>query len=515
MRRPVAAVAVSLSLAASVLTAGVSAATDDPVSATASDPIPGATAPDPQEVLEQAEAVLLGEQAAEPEPEVEATIVLRDLFAALPRLTGADRRRAEMLLARPTQGKKDPFGDGYSARAVKTCNKKLCVHRVERTSDQATKRWARKTLRTVTRVWTQQVGSMGYRRPLQDGRRGGNKKFDVYLVDVGADGLYGYCAPERTKRGYRRLASGYCVLDNDFAKAQFGGVEPIDSLRVTAAHEFFHAVQFAYDYLEDPWLMEASSTWMEERFADDVDDNRQYLQHGQVRATRVPLDTFDRDGFMQYGNWAFFEYLSQRFGNRALRRIWTQAGHFEGDGKKYSTNAVKAVLPAPFKKVYTQFAAANATPARSYPEGSSWPTPRLAGRKTVGQNKKASGSVRIDHMASAHFVVLPGEALTQRRWKLRVRVDGPGKKSSPMAAVVRVAKSGTITRKLVPLDKDGVGSAVVPFNLRQTERVHIVAVNGSTRFDCAGRYVVRYSCGGKPKDDNRRFQVSARTFAAG
>ena len=85
------------------------------------------------------------------------------------------------------------------------------------------------------------------------------------------------------RKGHKWLASGYCVLDNDFAEAQYGA-PPMHSLRVTAAHEFFHAVQFAYDYGEDPWLMEATATWMEERVADDVNDNRQYLPYGQVGA---------------------------------------------------------------------------------------------------------------------------------------------------------------------------------------------------------------------------------------
>ena len=55
------------------------------------------------------------------------------------------------------------------------------------------------------------------------------------------------------------------MLDDDFAAAQFRHRHAGGNLRVTAAHEFFHAVQFAYDYDEDPWLMEATATWMEER----------------------------------------------------------------------------------------------------------------------------------------------------------------------------------------------------------------------------------------------------------
>ena len=68
-------------------------------------------------------------------------------------------------------------------------------------------------------VWQREIGELGYRKPVRDGSRGGNTKLDVYLKDVGADGLYGYCAPENTEPGASALASGYCVLDNDFARS--------------------------------------------------------------------------------------------------------------------------------------------------------------------------------------------------------------------------------------------------------------------------------------------------------
>lgn len=343
---------------------------------------------------------------------------------------------------------------------------------------------------------------------MKDGRQGGKGgKFDVYLKDVGSQGLYGYCAPEFTKRSYRRLASGYCVLDNDFSRDQFS-TKPLNALKVTAAHEFFHAVQFAYDYREDPWLMEATATWVEERYADDINDNRQYLRDGQVERTYAPLDTFDQASSIQYGNWAFFEYLGLRFGSGIVKQIWKQAGHFKGDGKTYSTDAVKRVLPrkAPFKKVYTQFAAANATPARSYPEGKHWPTPTLAGVGRLGKGDTASGTVRISHLASNDFKLTPKKNLNSRKFKLRVRIDGPNGKTSPMAAVVSQKKSGKVTRMLVKLNRIGIGSRTVPFNRRQTKRIYVVAVNASTRFDC-GSGDFTYSCKGTPRDDGKAYKV--------
>ena len=118
------------------------------------------------------------------------------------------------------------------------------------------------------------------------------------------------------------LASGYCVLDNDFAGRSSARpprepagdrgprVLPRDPVRLRLRR--------------GPWLMEATATWMEERVADDVNDNRQYLPHGQVGRPGQSLDRFDRGGFNQYGNWAFFEYLSSRYGARSSARSGTR-----------------------------------------------------------------------------------------------------------------------------------------------------------------------------------------------
>jgi len=513
MRRTFATTLVALSLAATTLAATPSSA-DDGFTLSPAEAAPAETAetpvPTPAQALSQAEDALAGEVDGARRPE--ATLALRDLFVALPRLRGEDRAEAERILARPTDGGSDPGGDGYAVSSKKKCSKQVCVHWVPTTADAPpSQKWVNRTLGTMKAVWRKEVGKLGYRRPVKDGRLGGKGgKFDVYLADVGSRGLYGYCSPEYTKRGYRRLASGYCVLDNDFARTQFGG-KPVNSLKVTAAHEFFHAVQFAYDYREDPWLLEATATWMEERFADSVNDNRQYLSDSQLVATWRPLDTFDPNSSVHYGNWVFFEYLSSRFGTGIVKRIWKQSGHFRGDGKTYSTDAVKRVLPrkAPFKKVYAQFAAANTTPARSYREGNAWPSPTWVGTGRLGKNRVARGTVNIAHMATNGFALAPARELKRKSFRLKVTANGPGRRTSPMVAVVTHQKSGKVTRRLMRLDRRTKGSMKVPFNRKQTRRVYVVAVNASTRFNCgAGDFT--YSCKGSPKDDGVPFTLAFR-----
>jgi len=61
-------------------------------------------------------------------------------------------------------------------------------------------------------------------------------------------------------------------------------------MKVTAAHEFFHAIQFGYPLGDGwDWWMEASATFMEDEAFDAVNDYRQYLRPW-LSSPEVPLD---------------------------------------------------------------------------------------------------------------------------------------------------------------------------------------------------------------------------------
>ena len=170
--------------------------------------------------------------------------------------------------------------------AGQACTDLVCVHFVGGAGDApppasstgTTPDWVALTLRTAQESDLRMV-ELGWPLPPGDPGAGGSAQFDVYLEDLGRRGLYGYCAPEDLVSGERNVASSYCVLDNDFAEF---ALPPTPSMRVTVAHELFHAVQFGIDAREDGWFLEATATWMEEQVTDDVDDNRQYLRHGQL-----------------------------------------------------------------------------------------------------------------------------------------------------------------------------------------------------------------------------------------
>lgn len=524
MRRTLAATTVALSLALTATPALVSAAADDgagprpaqlqPPRSAAGDAHERAT-----QALERARALFSRTPAARgtsgnADAKGDATLVLRDLFSALDDLTPAQRREARAILARPTQGPNQDQ-DAYTVKSVKKCGGNFCLHWVKRSKDKPpSTTWALKMLALMNKVWKKEVGGMGYRRPLSDNGRGGNNKFDVYLAQLGDRNLYGYCAPERTKPGFKYIANGYCVLDNDFK--EFAPTPPMDAAKATAAHEFFHAIQFGYDYLEDIWMMESTATWMEERVFDDVNDNRQYLLDGQLSEPWYPLDFYDDTSNSVYANWVFFEFLSTNFGKGVVKSIWNKAAAFAGAPDMYSSQAIKQVLKSRggFVKTYSRFAGANVLPKAFYPEGRSWPSSPTQGPITLTSASRdtSGGNPEMLHMSSLTWRVNSSPTLTGSQFRLRVAVDGPAQFRMPGAHVLVAKHDGSVKRYLVKLNSNGNGALEVPFDYANVGSVYVTLVNASNRFNCGKSYP--YSCNGLPIDDGHTFHGQPYKFTA-
>jgi len=497
--------AVVLGLLLSPLPGAVPVAVADPSS------LPADPASRKSMMLDTAGRVLAGDSRT---GDPSATLALRDLWMARPDLTGTEELEATALLARPTDGAADPFENGYAVPATSQCGPQVCVHYVPTTSDAPpSPEWVALTLATMENVYDVEVRQLGYRAPRSDGTNGGDGRLDVYLKDLGP-GLYGYCAAERRKSA--RTASGFCVLDNDYSPAQFpSATTPEQNLAVTAAHEFFHAVQYSYDYAEDPWMLESTATWMEEQVADDVNDNRQYLRYSQLQAPYVPLDTFSSSYGFQYGNWIFWEYLTQRFSPGLVKKAWESAGSLRKDGQNYSIDAIKAVLRRKknsFTDVYADFAAANTIPASTYAEAPGVPEfanpPALADVTLTRADKRHQKRTKLNHLSADAVHLRPGADLSGRKWKLRLNVRGPRRSSSPAARLVVHKVDGTVSTRRVRFTSRGNARAKVPFSSAKIIAVTVSFANVSTRFRC-GRGT-DFACGGKALDDKLSFTIVAK-----
>lgn len=457
--------------------------------------------------LDTAGRVLAGD-AAPSDPS--ATIALRDLWVARPDLDGPEALEASSLLARPTDGADDPFANGYSVPSSSQCGAHVCVHYVPTTADAPPSLdWVALTLATMENVYQREVDELGFRAPRRDGTKGGNGKLDVYLKDLGA-GLYGYCAAEFRKRA--RTASGFCVLDNDYASSQFPRQTPENNLAVTAAHEFFHAVQYSYDYNEDPWMLESTATWMEEQVADDINDNRQYLEYSQLQAAFVSLDAFSTTYGFQYGNWIFWEYLTSRFSTGFVKKAWEAAGSLRRDGRHYSIEAIRSVLrkkrPS-FSDVYADFAAANVTPSRSYEEAPGVPEfadPKVRSDVTLSRASRSTNvRARLDHLSADAIHVRSGADMSGKKWRLRVIVRAPDR-AAPAGRLLIHKVDGTIGTHDLSFRR-GRARALVPFGSASVAAVSVSFANVSTRFRCGTGS--DFACHGEARDDDQRFVVDA------
>ncbi|HYQ34103.1 MAG TPA: hypothetical protein VEQ83_12880, partial [Lapillicoccus sp.] len=223
----------------------------------------------------------------------------------------------------------------------------------------------------------------------------------------------------------------------------------------------------------------------------------------------VPLDAFSNKAGYQYGNWVFWEYLSNNYGIGIVKKAWQEAGSLKKDGGKNSITALQKILrkKGGLTKVYAKFAAGNLTPAVNYPEGAEYPFPKVRGGKRLSKGKRSKRfGTKVDHLASASYIYAPGRGLSGKKWKLSVAVNGPLKRTSPSAVVVVHLRNGKRQVRLVRLNGAGDGRTKVSFDGRKVGAVSVTLVNGSTRYDCGRKTVL--ACQGKPLDDNQRFSVT-------
>jgi hypothetical protein len=330
------------------------------------------------------------------------TMALRDLAVLRDALPAAEQKRAASYLARPTDKPTRCIDVScYRTRKVRrACSGVVCVHWVRRADDRRNgvsrkdrdrdgkPNYVEKVLATVTKVHRTFVRA-GYRAPLPDGRRGGNGKRDIYLAQIGNFGFYGYCTTDDRRVPRHGAASAYCVLDNDYRKREFPVHTPIQNMQVTAAHEYFHAVQFGYDVGEDNWFMEGTATWVEDEVFDRVNDNRFYLPDGPLGHPQIPLNTFQVSGLYQYGTWIFFrdasEWHQASTGGlpRIVRRMWQFADARGASAPNLaSLGAIQEALEEQgdgLAQRFTLMATHNRTPGADYSEGAAYPTAPLEG----------------------------------------------------------------------------------------------------------------------------------------
>ena len=150
----------------------------------------------------------------------------------------------------------------------------------------------------------------GYRPHPDDG----DGRYDIFLLEYDGN-VYGETFPE-IPQGDGSWTS-YIQMDNDFAGDENYFSHNLGGAQVTAAHEYFHAVQLAYKFrVEDLYLFEFSSTWFEERTFPEVNDWTFWMDSW---SDNVSQRFSDSDG---YSTTFFGHYLAEEYGPAVIRELW-------------------------------------------------------------------------------------------------------------------------------------------------------------------------------------------------
>ena len=185
-------------------------------------------------------------------------------------------------------------------------------------------------------IWVLEVDTLGFLPPPSDGAQGGGPEYDVYVMDkgVGEFGRTNWVPSDPNdiieKTDVRGTFKTYIEIDNDFLGFRTSGM---DGLRITAAHEFHHAIQVGnYGYWftvpdNDFYFYELTSVWMERvaysTIHDYYFDLPNYLQRFRDSQNRSLPFTARTIAFPGYERSIWAQYLAKRFGKDVMRQIWT------------------------------------------------------------------------------------------------------------------------------------------------------------------------------------------------
>ncbi len=256
--------------------------------------------------------------------------------------------------------------------------------------------WAQWATEYLERARALLVDTLGYRHPIADsstfsGRTdvGGDDRTDIYFTDME---FYGMTYLDTMLAG--GVGPAFLTIENDYEEASFPNYigREEQALAVTCAHEFFHAIHYAYGSNSSwTWWMEATAVWAEERVFPHVNDYLAYLTAFQA-SPEAGLNNNTPSGRF-YGSCLFPMFLSANYGDSAIFEIWSNIP---------SNNVYPAIslwandLGINLKSLYGNFALWNLLVDDNYREygyidAPLMPKPKLTHRDSLPDNLTAAG----------------------------------------------------------------------------------------------------------------------------
>src|SRR4030066_694848 len=289
--------------------------------------------------------------------------------------------------------------------------------------------------------------------------------YDVYIANT-RDNITGNGDDLAPSLGYNyvRLYVTYCdknysqICKDDNSPESYSyiilnSVYPDDlTMKISAAHEFFHAIQFSYPSIdewwltpEDHWWIEATATWMEEGV---YDESNHYYSRARLwlRSPELSLKNTGRSysGHV-YGDVIFILYLTDVYlkNREFVRDVW--ASDESGIAAINNVLAADKYGNADFESAFRGFVALNAVADigeayGGYEEGKQYGRAAVTGKHGVYPAISSVSSSSAPHELGSNYIhfLPPGNDNN----KLTINFDGTDR-INWAAMLVKVRSDGT------------------------------------------------------------------------
>jgi len=157
--------------------------------------------------------------------------------------------------------------------------------------------------------------------------------YDVFVRELAIYETYGWTMPSGSASGNSKFPKyySYIEIDNNYSpddmrvdengkKVKLYYTTGINGMKVSAAHEYHHAVQYFYGDHYCRSIYEMSASFMEMLIYPDIED---YLQY--VNALMSNLKRFNFGGIEDtngYSYCIFFYMIVQKYGEESIKRYW-------------------------------------------------------------------------------------------------------------------------------------------------------------------------------------------------
>lgn len=329
--------------------------------------------------------------------------------------------------------------------------------------------------------------AQGWRRPLTgpvtSGSHGSTEPLDLFLVNFTAgDGNFRqeHCGFD----GSTTVCSGHLRVDNDFFPLYYPSVEY--ALRVVISHEFFHAVQYAYNADMPAWWAEGSATWFQEYFWEEQDDFERLTRH-YFQSPDRSLHDRQRGAFdsFAYGAAIFVYFLELHIGAEGVREIHEAMA--EDLGILEALDEVLSARWVPLSEAFANFAAFNlftgsrAVAGEGYPEAQRFEEVDFV---ELGGGQNVNWDVAVDGLAAKY-----GHMDMPRDLALTVRDLGEFERATVLAVSTEEFAEGGVFHVLDDETPTYFASQDFP--------IFLVVANGSTEENQAVQIRIR---GGTPEE---------------